>query len=877
MSEEHNRQSNVKAMAKISKSPPGSAGSAQKPRKPPGRLPFLRSESCGALSASTEHEGSARKPGYGLSNILRSVQAREEQSETLPSRIDEEPERVEDSVQKAANGQSSEEAGADAALELEEKKDNRVRFALSIYDALHRYSEADFLVEREKHRCQLAFDRYSVGGEVSHDSLHDMLLHLGFLTCRPEEASELASREFKFHTMDMPDFMEFVAKCQSKERKAVHESATVWLEEAVQNPVEVCTMDGLRQFLHTAAVYLDDPGISRALEAGLPGTGIEDLHHAGHEGLLKVLAAVRFNEGLSSEDLEQAKEIFDKFFEEDGIMRRSTLEAAIKVSALAGALMEFGGIYASRHFPELFKHLPPENDHTQGICYYEFIVWLRRLKDMDMKELWDIFEKADSAKRGRLSMDLVLKLAKSLGFTLLEDAVEELLEEIDSEGAEEMDFGTIVRFVVACRECHGFTSEERDSYMVDFEKFDDQGEGELDVPKVLDLLRYMGMTVRVDEVHALIDEVDYNKNGSMEPDEFLMLMRLMREKELTLARKAFNKLRGRHERLQTKMMEQALALVFEKKPQKEVWIQMQDDITEPPLFDDFWKLACTCRTRMTLLSRKRAGFSDEHFHEIERIFNGVARKSRQFISLAELIWMLAESQFPVNTSEGRKDLLRRLGIAREDAIAASASPEEVGDLDKVGFFTTVHLIRGIVREVEAVAMDRENASLASNRFSVDEAAEFRFVFQEMSKKKKDKFTRATLGDLLDSFTTLPVITEQDMMKMLRNIGVKVSLDQLMVLTAKIREASKSRSIDDGQIDFCCFLDVMRWMLDSNYAEVNKTAAARAHELAQAPKIKPGSRFAGQQPSVGFDLVGSLRDSRGPRRFSSTHLLSASNT
>merc|ERR1719262_1780405 len=138
-----------------------------------------------------------------------------------------------------------------------------------------------------------------------------------------------------------------------------------------------------------------------------------------------------------------------------------------------------------------------------------------------------------------------------------------------------MDFGTALRFVRECRLCHGFSSAQRDGYIADFDKFDTTGCGNLTNAEVLDLLRYMGFSVRRDEVYALMDQVDFNKNGAMEPDEFLMLMRLMTEKELALARRAFNATRGMAPTLPAKYVEDAILAVFEEHPpQREVLTQI---------------------------------------------------------------------------------------------------------------------------------------------------------------------------------------------------------------------------------------------------------------------------------------------------------------
>merc|ERR1719382_2175150 len=96
--------------------------------------------------------------------------------------------------------------------------------------------------------------------------------------------------------------------------------------------------------------------------------------------------------------------------------------------------------------------------------------------------------------------------------------------------------------------------------------------------------------------------------------------------------------------------------------------------------------------------------------------------------------MLSEAKFPVNTPEGRKDLLTRLAAARAHAIATGVPEADLGPAngEEVAFYTLVHLIRGIVREVEEAAMAREEEVLNSTRFTTDEVNEFRQVFTEIA-------------------------------------------------------------------------------------------------------------------------------------------------
>ncbi|CAK0901696.1 unnamed protein product [Prorocentrum cordatum] len=473
-----------------------------------------------------------------------------------------------------------------------------------------------------------------------------------------------------------------------------------------------------------------------------------------------------------------------------------------------------------RHFDELLRRLPPETERTQGVCFYEYLVWLRRLRSA-AKETWRIFHKADVEGSRRLSVARVGRLAELLGFTLVGDVVGELLGEVGvPDLSEGLDFGAVLRFVRACRARHGLSGREREEYLAAFQKFDTGNRCELTTSQVLNLLRHMGQTVRVDEVYGLIDMVDFNKNA-MDPDEFLTLMTLMREKEVAHAQKIFDSLRAGAPVLPKEQLAEALTLASEKPPLQAVLEEMLAKVT----FDEFWGMPGR------LLG---AGLPPDR---------GDLRGTRRAAcvhSIGELIVMLSGSKFPVNTAPGRRDLLRRLEAARAQAVAAGVPEAELGpgDGEEVAFYTCVHLVRGIVREAEMAEMAREEEVLAQTRFTSDEAAEFRLVFMEIAQRGRGKRPSIGLGGLLDELTTQPAIGEHDMMNMLRTMGMRVSPNQLQELNSKIREATASGKRAGAEVDFVCFLRLISKRKKTDYAGVNTAAALASAAAPPAPKGAP---------------------------------------
>ncbi|CAK0839335.1 unnamed protein product [Prorocentrum cordatum] len=200
-----------------------------------------------------------------------------------------------------------------------------------------------------------------------------------------------------------------------------------------------------------------------------------------------------------------------------------------KASKLLEGLLKFTGLYTVDYVDVLADILPSDSAEQEGICFYEFLIWARRLRDLMLQDLWKCFKEFDTSGSGRIQLDVAILIAERFGISMLTDAVDELLSGLGLKNDTTLDFDAMVQFMGAARAVHGFTRSENEELSAAFQKFNYHQTGELTQLQVLDLIRYLGNTTNVDEVNSLIKRVDFNKNGSMDLHEFLRLMRMMRE------------------------------------------------------------------------------------------------------------------------------------------------------------------------------------------------------------------------------------------------------------------------------------------------------------------------------------------------------------
>ncbi|CAK0839048.1 unnamed protein product, partial [Prorocentrum cordatum] len=424
--------------------------------------------------------------------------------------------------------------------------------------------------------------------------------------------------------------------------------------------------------------------------------------------------------------------------------------------------------------------------------------------------------------------------AIKFGLSMLTDAVGELLSGLGLQNDTALDFDALVQFIGAAQRVHGFTRSEQDELSAAFQKFNKHGTGELTHLQVLDLLRYLGNTTSVDEVSSLIKRVDFNGNGSMDLEEFFRLMRMMREQDMLCVRKSFDKLRSSTGQMPKRSVKAALARrgLF---PQEAVLAELLQDMPAEVCFTSFMHIYDRCRFRVNLESRKRAGFSEDTVEEIASLWS-CDRNLAKPTTVGELIWMFTDShKVPVHTSEGRHQLLRRVQAARGAALEAGVPPEELeneeeplGSASAVGFYTLVHLIRSFVRDAEQEVIDREREAVSVARFPHSEAAEFRRVFSDLAEREARRSSTCgqpaagggqRVDQLLTLLTRVPAIPLSALPLLLKSIGLHVPSSRLKDLKRFLAQARSRVEADEGTIRFATFLRMMRWMLDTDFADI----------------------------------------------------------
>jgi len=737
----------------------------------------------------------------------------------------EEPSRSPSTAVPSPHASESEASQAPEDLRVQ------VPLAATLLEIYSGYADDD--AEVQDRFVLLAFRRFTTFGtsEVSRERLHDAFIHMGFLTSTREHALELAAEVSKFSNFDFTDFCECVSRFAARERAAVRQRAGACLAERPDRAGGAAAFDGVQQFLGAAGLCLPSSHVEKARQAA--GLGCVEPEDMSTRDLLLTLAACRVNEGFTPEEVAAAHEVFSGLEQEQRAPSGGWGPMA-KASALAEGLLKFSGLYCVDYMDQLADALPSDSAEQPGVCFHEFLVWARRLRDAMLQGLWSCFRGFDTSGAGRVQLDTAITIAEKFGLSMLTDAVGELLSGLGLQNDTALDFDALVQFIGAAQRVHGFTRSEQDELSAAFQKFNKHGTGELTHLQVLDLLRYLGNTTSVDEVSSLIKRVDFNGNGSMDLEEFFRLMRMMREQDMLCVRKSFDKLRSSTGQMPKRSVKAALARrgLF---PQEAVLAELLQDMPAEVCFTSFMHIYDRCRFRVNLESRKRAGFSEDTVEEIASLWS-CDRNLAKPTTVGELIWMFTDShKVPVHTSEGRHQLLRRVQAARGAALEAGVPPEELeneeeplGSASAVGFYTLVHLIRSFVRDAEQEVIDREREAVSVARFPHSEAAEFRRVFSDLAEREARRSSTCgqpaagggqRVDQLLTLLTRVPAIPLSALPLLLKSIGLHVPSSRLKDLKRFLAQARSRVEADEGTIRFATFLRMMRWMLDTDFADI----------------------------------------------------------
>merc|ERR1712217_1020782 len=233
-------------------------------------------------------------------------------------------------------------------------------------------------------------------------------------------------------------------------------------------------------------------------------------------------------------------------------------------------------------------------------------------------------------------------------------------------------------------------------------------------------------------------------------------------------------------------------------------------------FDTFVTVVDMCRADVVARERKKAGFTDQRIDELKEVYNRYDKDKSGEIDTMELLGILKEFGWEPKSRQEQTELMSKLNVAR--ARAREAGIKNVGKDDSSGleFWTFVQLSRMLETEHEHAEEDRMNKLMAQLKFSQKEVDDFRSVYVDRKKEEAEEKG-------LDEDNQLAGLTVDAVRRLVKGLGVSITGENKTKLADKLKSLGCD---EEGVLDFFGFLDLMRWLMDTNFAGVNETSKAK---------------------------------------------------
>jgi len=143
--------------------------------------------------------------------------------------------------------------------------------------------------------------------------------------------------------------------------------------------------------------------------------------------------------------------------------------------------------------------------------------------DTSTEAMQKVFNQFDSEKTGFMTVNKFPDVMKELGAPYDEEELKSRIEEIDEQGSGKVNFRNFMKIVMP------FMAEESDEAMYDelreaFRMYDKAGDGYITTQVLKEILKELDPKLTGDELESIVDEVDDDKSGTVDFEEFMKMM-----------------------------------------------------------------------------------------------------------------------------------------------------------------------------------------------------------------------------------------------------------------------------------------------------------------------------------------------------------------
>jgi Ca2+-binding EF-hand superfamily protein len=550
--------------------------------------------------------------------------------------------------------------------------------------------------------------------------------------------------------------------------------------------------DGAMKYFREADLdgngYLDKNEVTILLEhhgiTVMPGVVSELLEEVGLETPGEVSArefrilnhVIRTRGGFTKKETKKLLELFDRYdFNKNGKMDKYELDC----------LLSWLGLTAdNEHRRLLHKEVLNELSKCQdGQCDEpEFLQLMRKFRELEIAEVSELFSRLDLTGIGFLDLEGIVALLLDLGFKMpRHEVVEECAASCGiHKGRTEFYYEDVLLIVRAYRESEGYLKSEIEDFKNVFDGHDDDKSGTIDEAELGSVLRGLGCPTDMDTIGLVFGEIDVDKSGYVDFDEFIKILRRFHEEELNRLQDIFQESDWDHNGLLDLKELKFLVASLGYHPTPEEARMVHDYGQRGASFQECVKLVNLFKEDNRRSFEENHGFSAKQVKRFLMKFHHLDWKRTGQVTASDLCALVVD-QYPdlaLNLGIKSDQLLKKLGVTNTH----------------IKFPEFLQVMRLATDRSDLLHCEREHQAAKDADFSPSEVMDLRQVF---------RICDSDNSHFLDLSELHEFITKS------MNVSAHVA-------DCVISGFQESDTNGDNQLDFAEFILLMRKVIDEGF-------------------------------------------------------------
>eukprot|EP00931_Biecheleriopsis_adriatica_P087242 TRINITY_DN61739_c0_g1_i1.p1 TRINITY_DN61739_c0_g1~~TRINITY_DN61739_c0_g1_i1.p1 ORF type:complete len:1134 (-),score=333.61 TRINITY_DN61739_c0_g1_i1:38-3439(-) len=707
------------------------------------------------------------------------------------------------------------------------------------------FGTGELMDEKNVARLKTVFLRFQTPGEheIPKDDLPDIIRFYGMVVISEADVKALADEVVRdYNVLDFTDFLTFFERFMVQHEARMKDTFYTF-DFNGNGTMEVFE---LRKLLLNLGFVV----VRQMIEEALAVADLDSDGRLTFQEFIRFLIVYTHREGFTIDEVRNIWNVYDGFVSETiklgkgkGLLCRDAGDALV---AVFGLHCEPYAVRLCNYLLQNSLGQKRNEDVNNGLTFAEFLKLSRGLRELEQVEYKKVFREFDKDGSGKICTRELRDVLFCLGYKFMRPVINEVLEEVDYESDRMLDFEEFYHYMCVFRKRDGFTKKELEQYKLVFEKHDEDMSDSINVHELGEMLRYLGLNAGTDDLHLLVAEVDVNRNGSLDVMEFLRLMRLHREGELKRLAEIFERFAAKDQMPKQLIFNAVQASLSEDASEDHVKHAIQGATSRTFDFEDFVEMADKARWSKVLSERKMAGFTEEEIKSLEVMFSHYDKDGSGDIDSQEVEDLLRDFGLPLRTKEERQMVLSKLDFSKQLAQEAGVERDKEKANTMICFWELVQLVRLIKTDRAKMKEERNRELIDQLRFSKLEVDDFRTIFlswarhggmqpaSQSSKLGRQSLASQTSSEAGDKKEIKVVSLNEDdddaslglpmFQKLLKSLGMTITSMHKQTLEMKTDGGPRSVDTDKGNLSFVGFLQMMRWMLDTDFASINNISA-----------------------------------------------------